>query len=97
MNFRKLFINHCNDKKLEINNNQIMIIESINEFYKNNFRYNFFLNLFTKNKNKPGFYLQGDVGVGKTMILNFFYENFNQNKQKFHFNKFMIGFHDFIF
>ena len=38
MNFRKLFINHCNDKKLEINNNQIMIIESINEFYKNNFR-----------------------------------------------------------
>ena len=97
MKFRKLFINHCNDKKLEINNNQIMIIESINEFYKNNFRYNFFLNLFTKNKNKPGFYLQGDVGVGKTMILNFFYENFNQNKQKFHFNKFMIGFHDFIF
>ena len=31
------------------------------------------------------------------MILNFFYENFNQSKQKFHFNKFMITFHDFIF
>jgi len=44
-----------------------------------------------------GFYLQGDVGVGKTMILNFFYENFNQSKQRLHFNEFMISFHDFIF
>jgi cell division protein ZapE len=43
-----------------------------------------------------GFYLQGDVGVGKTMILNFFYENFNQTKQRFHFNEFMISFHNFI-
>ena len=50
-----------------------------------------------KKKNMLGFYLQGDVGVGKTMILNFFYENFNQSKQRLHFNEFMISFHDFIF
>tara|TARA_B100000795_G_scaffold110271_1_gene81412 strand:- start:113 stop:967 length:855 start_codon:yes stop_codon:yes gene_type:complete len=30
------------------------------------------------------------------MILNFFYENFNQTKQRFHFNEFMISFHNFI-
>ena len=41
--------------------------------------------------------MQGDVGVGKTMILNFFYENFNQTKHRLHFNEFMINFHDFIF
>jgi len=97
MNLKKLFLNHCKSKGLEINNNQIVTIEAINEFHQNNFDYNFFLNLFSKKKNIPGFYLQGGVGVGKTMILNFFYKNFNQTKHRLHFNEFMISFHDFIF
>ena len=97
MNLKKLFLNHCKIKGLEINNNQIITIETINKFYQNNFGYNVFINLFTKKKNIPGFYLQGDVGVGKTMILNFFYENFNETKHRLHFNEFMINFHDFIF
>ena len=37
------------------------------------------------------------MGVGKTMILNFFYENFYFSKQRVHFNEFMISFHDFVF
>jgi len=97
MNLKKLFLNHCKRNGLEINHNQIKTIENINEFYQINFNYNFFKNLFSKKKNVPGFYLQGDVGVGKTMILNFFYENFNQSKHRIHFNEFMINFHDFIF
>ena len=96
MNLKKLFIHHCKTKGLEINNNQIVTIKIINEFYQNNFNYNFFKNLFLKKENNR-FYLQGDVGVGKTMILNFFYENFNQSKHRLHFNEFMINFHDFIF
>ena len=97
MNFKKLFLDHCNTKGLEVNENQIVTIKAINEFYQDNFNYNFLWNLFSKKKNMLGFYLQGDVGVGKTMILNFFYENFNQSKQRLHFNEFMISFHDFIF
>jgi len=97
MNLKKLFINHCNTKDLEINENQITTVKAISKFYQNNFDYNFILNLFKKKKNIIGFYLQGDVGVGKTMILNFFYENFNQTKQRLHFNEFMIDFHNFIF
>ena len=97
MNLKKLFINYCKTKRLEINNNQIVTIKIINIFYQNNFNYNFFTNLFSKKENIPGFYLQGDVGVGKTMILNFFYENFNQSKYRLHFNEFMINFHNFIF
>ena len=31
------------------------------------------------------------------MLLNFFYNNFKQSKQRLHFNEFMIGFHDFMF
>jgi cell division protein ZapE len=97
MNLKKLFLNHCKAKGLEINNNQITTIEAINKFYQNNFNHKFIENLFSKKVNLPGFYLQGDVGVGKTMILNFFFENFSQNKHRLHFNEFMISFHDFIF
>ena len=97
MNLKKLFLNHCKANGLEINNNQITTIEAINKFYQNNFNHKFIENLFSKKVNLPGFYLQGDVGVGKTMILNFFFENFSQNKHRLHFNEFMISFHDFIF
>ena len=97
MNLKKLFTNHCQIKGLEINDNQIITIEAINEFYKKNFNYNFIKKFFSKKDIIPGFYLQGDVGVGKTMILNFFYENFDQTKHRLHFNEFMINFHDFIF
>ena len=97
MNFKKLFLDHCKKKELEINVNQITIVDSINDFYQDNFNHNFLLNLFSKRKNIPGFYLQGDVGVGKTMILDFFFKNFNKKKQRLHFNEFMINFHDFFF
>ena len=97
MNLKKLFLEQCKTKGLEINNSQIEIVLAINEFYQDNFNYNFLLNILSKKKNIPGLYLQGDVGVGKTMIINFFYENFNQTKQRLHFNEFMISFHDFIF
>ena len=97
MNLKKLFLNYCKTKGLEINDNQITTIETINKFYQNNFNFGFFANLFKKKENITGFYLQGNVGVGKTMILNFFYENFNQTKQRLHFNEFMISFHDFIY
>ena len=56
---------------------------------------NTFLSNFLKNKNKLCFYLYGNVGVGKTMILNFIYEQLKINKLRLHFNEFMISFHDF--
>jgi predicted ATPase len=31
------------------------------------------------------------------MILNFFYDQFEEKKIKLHFNEFMIEFHDFVF
>ena len=97
MNFKKLFIDYCFSNKLEINHNQTYIVECINEFYKINLNNFSLFRIFKKKNIKKGFYLQGDVGVGKTMILNFFYENFNQAKHRQHFNEFMINFHDFTF
>ncbi len=97
MNFKKLFLNQCREKKLDINKSQINVIESLNKFYQLNFTNSFLSDLFFKKKTKQGFYLYGDVGVGKTMLLNFFYNNFDKSKLRLHFNEFMINFHDFVF
>ena len=37
------------------------------------------------------------MGVRKTMLLNFFFDNLDKKKQRLHFNEFMIKFHDFKF
>ena len=97
MNLNKLFINHCKKKNLEVNPNQVKLMEELSSFYNLNFNKSFLKKIFSKKNSKIGFYLQGDVGVGKTMILNFFYENFEFSKKRLHFNEFMIGFHDFVF
>ena len=76
MNLYKLFLIHCKVNNLEINQDQINLVGKLNNFYKKNFKKSFIENLLTQKKFKLGFYLYGDVGIGKTMILNFFYENF---------------------
>ena len=97
MNLSKLFLNHCKKKNLEVNINQVDLIKELNHFYNINFNKSFLKKIFLQKNSKPGFYLQGDVGVGKTMILNFFYDNLKSTKQRLHFNEFMINFHDFVF
>ena len=95
-NLKKLFLNYCSANKLEVNIDQIRIIELLIKFNNENFKNSFFKNFFKKKPNKKLFYLVGDVGVGKTMLLNFFYYNINLRKKRLHFNEFMISFHDFI-
>ncbi len=97
MNLNKIFLKHCKNNKFEINKNQLDVIKNLKDYYQNNFNQSF-LSKFLKNKDfKLGFYLVGDVGVGKTMILNFFFDQLNENKLRLHFNEFMIKFHNFIF
>ena len=96
MNLQNKFIEYCNTSNFEINRNQIKIINSLEKFSTENFGTSLLKNFFNK-KIKLGFYLHGDVGVGKTMLLNFYYNNLKFKKGKVHFNEFMINFHDFIF
>ena len=97
MNLNKLFLNHCEDNQYEINQNQIDTIDKLNGYYSSNFNQNFLKKFFKKEKSKLGFYLVGDVGVGKTMILNFFFKTLKEKKLRLHFNEFMIKFHNHIF
>ena len=97
MNLKKSFLLHCENNEYEINQNQIDIIHNLENYYLKNFNQSFIKNIFKKDEDKQGFYLVGDVGVGKTMILNFFFNQLKQPKLRLHFNEFMIRFHDFIF
>ena len=93
-NLKENFFDYCKINKLKINSNQVRVIELLVKFYISCFKKSFFS--FYQNKNKKlGFYLFGEVGVGKTMLLNFFYKNINISKQRLHFNEFMISFHNF--
>ena len=94
--FEKEFISYCENQNLEVNPNQIKVIKKLEDYHNSNYK-SFFSKLFSKQKTKKGFYLYGGVGVGKTMILNFFYDHLEEKKLKKHFNEFMLGFHDFVY
>ncbi len=97
MNLNRLFTKHCEENEYEINQNQLETINNLEDYFHNNFNQSFLNKIFNKKDRKLGFYLVGDVGVGKTMILNFFFKEINEKKLRLHFNEFMIEFHDFIF
>ena len=93
--FEKEFISYCDNQNLEVNSNQIAVINKLEDYHNDNYK-SFFSKLFSKKQSKKGFYFYGGVGVGKTMILNFFYDHIDKKKIKQHFNEFMLGFHDFV-
>ncbi len=86
------FKEFCEINKLELNAQQVKIISSLEKFldYRETI-----LSRFIKKKEKLCFYLYGEVGVGKTMLLNFAFERLKIRKHRQHFNEFMINFHNF--
>ena len=91
-NLQNSFKGFCKDKKFEINDQQLKILVSLEKFLYP--QKNFFSSFFKK-KDKLCFYLHGNVGVGKTMLLNFVYDKLKIRKSRLHFNEFMISFHDY--
>jgi cell division protein ZapE len=92
MNLQDSFKDFCKQNKYEVNTQQIEIIDLLDNFL--NHKETFLSRILTKNK-KLCFYLQGKVGVGKTMLVNFVYDRLKIKKYRQHFNEFMINFHDF--
>ena len=90
------FFKYCTNNKFEQNDKQIRVLDFLISFHKENFiPKSIFFKLFNKFDKKLGFYLHGDVGVGKTMLLNFFFSKLKISKRRIHFNEFMINFHNF--
>ena len=89
---KEYFIEHCTQNNFEKNLHQIEIINLLKEFLLSKKPlFNFYKNY----DYKSCFYLYGDVGVGKTMLLDFAFDRISTPKYRSHFNEFMIKFHDF--
>ena len=95
MNLDNLFQNFCKKNNLEINSSQLTVIDELKSYYKLNFNKSILNKFFSKNNSRLAFYLHGGVGVGKTLILNFFFDLVKEKKLRQHFNEFMLRFHDF--
>ncbi|MDC0179126.1 cell division protein ZapE [Candidatus Pelagibacter sp.] len=95
MNLDNLFKNFCKKNNLEVNSYQLSIIDELKSYYDLNFNKSILNKFFSKNNSKPAFYLYGGVGVGKTMILNFFFDLLEEKKLRQHFNEFILSFHNF--
>ena len=91
-NLQDSFLEFCEVNKFEINNQQLEILILLDKFIKPQ---KTILKYLLNSKEKLCFYLQGNVGVGKTMLLDFVYNEIKIKKLKLHFNEFMIKFHDF--
>ena len=92
MSLQDSFEEFCRQNKFEINSQQKEIIYLLEKFLNHK---ETFLSSFFQKKEKFCFYLYGNVGVGKTMLLSFVYDRLEMKKQRQHFNEFMISFHDF--
>ena len=90
MNLQSSFKEFCLKNKIEINKKQINIIKSFENFIKPKKLINYFSKI-----EKKCFYLYGNVGVGKTMIAKYVFNQLEIKKMKVHFNEFMVNFHDF--
>jgi len=86
------FKEFCEINKLEVNAQQVKIISSLEKFLDSR---KTILSRLKQKKEKLCFYLYGEVGVGKTMLLNFAFEKLKKRKHRQHFNEFMINFHNF--
>ena len=86
------FVEFCKIKKFEINDKQLDVINLLDRFI---YPKKSLLNFFAISRKKLCFYLHGNIGVGKTMLLNFFYDDLEIKKLRLHFNEFMIDFHNF--
>ncbi len=94
-NLEEKFKLYCVSENLEVNHNQVNVIKKLQDYFNQNFTSTLF-KIFKKKGLKKAFYLHGGVGVGKTMILNFFFDLVNQDKKRLHFNEFMLEFHNFV-
>ena len=92
---KKKFLTYCKDNHFQQNSKQLETLDLLQDFYSGDGENkNIISKIFKKDKKKLGFYLFGDVGVGKTMLLDFYFNQLNIKKNRVHFNEFMINFHD---
>ena len=95
--FKQFFDSFCKKNNIKKNSEQLDLVEKFDDFHAIiSEEASLIGKIFSKKPAQLGYYIYGDVGVGKTMICNEFFNYIDIKKKKTHFNKFMIEVHDFI-
>jgi len=96
-NIQQAFLSFKKSHNFRENINQECLIKSLASI-EDHLKSGFFFkvkNFFNNCNYYQGFYLYGDVGTGKTAIINFFLDSIEEKKVlRTHFNKFMIEIHN---
>ncbi len=83
------YFNQTNDKKLVFDNSQLVILQQLDEFINTFHQENKWYNFWHKPK-YLGYYIYGDVGRGKSMIMDALFLHINiSEKLRIHFHQFM--------
>ena len=81
--FKQSFESFCKKNNIKKNSEQLDLVEKFDEFdaiIKDD--KTLLKKIFSKAPQKLGYYVHGDVGVGKTMICNEFYQYVEIKKKK---------------
>ncbi|XP_067336406.1 AFG1 like ATPase a isoform X2 [Channa argus] len=87
------------DGTLREDEHQKAVLQQLDQLHKtlrgyNNTPTSIFTKFFTKPKPPKGYYIYGDVGTGKTMVMDMFYSHVETEKKKrVHFHGFMLDVH----
>ncbi|KAL1459712.1 hypothetical protein WDU94_011669 [Cyamophila willieti] len=93
------YFEKLSNKEIQEDKHQDEIVKLLDNVYLNIKSYapetkSFFSFLKEKRKQPKGLYIYGAVGGGKTMMMDIFYESCEtEQKQRVHFNKFMLDVH----
>ena len=92
-NLQQSFLRFCRANQFEINPKQVEIINLLEKFIYTKKR---LFNIFKKDR-RLCFYLHGGVGVGKTMLLNFFYNSIKIKKNRMNYHLSIWFIHLYVF
>jgi cell division protein ZapE len=93
MSLSDIYASLCEEKKLESNFYQNELINQLQKI-SNTLSESRTFSLFSKKTIKEGLYIWGDVGRGKTMLMDLFFNNVQStSKKRIHFHEFMKDVH----
>jgi len=95
MSFLKYYLNVCKNK-IQKDSSQYRLVKKLEPvwFHLVKRKKIFFYNFFQSKKKNKGIYIWGNVGVGKTFIMDLFYESLPfSTKRRFHYNRFIQKIH----
>ena len=100
---KSIYYQWAHDQRIQLDNDQLVVISKLQATLDKlilQLKYNkksIFFKIKSRRPENPNLYIYGDVGRGKSMLMNLFFEACPiQQKTRFHYSKFMSEIHSYI-